>query len=582
MIDVAQRFYARFPRLAGGRARSASQPVVELLRRVTAEAELNALLGRLGEARGFDFVGEALRQLGVRYTMAPTDLAHLPSEGRCVVVANHPLGAVDALALLHLVGQVRRDVRILANDVLMQLEPLRALLLPCEVFAGAGAGAARGGLREAFRALEREEMLLVFPAGEVSRFRPGGVRDGRWSPGFLRFARRAGAPVVPVHIGARNSAAFYGASMLAKPLATLMLPREMLDAGRPLTFTIGAPVAPAALALPGRGEAQVAQRMRAHVYRLARRQPPVFATSAAIAHPEPPGAVRRALAAGEVLGQTREGKRIVLLDAGPSDPALREIGRLRELAFRRVGEGTGLARDLDRHDPHYRHLVLWDDQALEIVGAYRLGDAARLLPAQGVAGLYSASLFDFAPGAEAWLGQAVELGRSFVHPRHWGSRSLDMLWQGIGAFLRARPDARYAFGPVSLSADLPERARGWIVEVHRQVFGDPELLATARNPWRAPPALADEVRAAIAGLSAAEALQRLKRELGAEGVALPTLYKQYVDLVEPDGVRFLAFGVDPAFGHCIDGLVRLDLTRLKPAKRARYLGAPEGPANPAA
>lgn len=577
MISIERSFYSAFPRLAEGRGRAVSRPVVDLLRRVACEARINAELGALEGARGLGFVARALERMRFSYRVAPTDRARIPAEGRVVIVANHPLGALDALALLDLVGGVRDDVLILANEVLRQLDGLDDLLLPCDVFGG-GAG---GGLREAYRALEREQAVIVFPAGEVSRIRPDGVRDGRWSAGFLRFARRSGAPVLPVHIDARNSPAFYGLSMLAKPLATLMLPREMFGAmDHRISLTVGAPVPAAALSPVAADDSAVADAMRRHVYRLATRKPPLFSTGSSIAHPESPLAVRRALAAARRLGVTSDGKRILLLDPAPDCVALREIGRLRELAFRRVGEGTGASRDLDRFDGHYRHIVLWDEPALEIVGAYRLAEASRVIADRGIGGLYTASLFDFAPAARPFLEQGVELGRSFVHPRHWGTRSLDYLWQGIGAYLRAHPGVRYLFGPVSLSAALPEAARAAIVETHRHFFGDPEGMARARNPFQAPPRIAAEVGAALAGVELRRGMQWLKQRLDEGGAALPVLYRQYVELCEPDGVRFLDFGVDPAFGNCVDGLIRVDLARLKPAKRARYLDADRSCAEP--
>nr|WP_306673656.1 GNAT family N-acetyltransferase [Tahibacter caeni] len=257
---------------------------------------------------------------------------------------------------------------------------------------------------------------------------------------------------------------------------------------------------------------------------------------------------------------------------------MREIGRLRELAFRRVGEGTGNRRDLDRFDAHYRHIVLWDEEALAVVGAYRLGEGRAILRDHGMAGLYSASLFDYAPEADVFLQDAVELGRSFIQPAYWGSRSLDYLWQGIGAFLRKRPEVRYLFGPVSLSASLPQPVRELIVHTHGRFFADPEHLATAKNPFRISPEVAREADAALEGKDAKAALSLLKQQLAVSDQAIPTLYRQYVDLCEPDGVRFLAFGVDPQFGGCVDGLIRLDLTRLKPAKRSRYLSDP-GPSS---
>lgn len=585
MISVERSFYEKFPRLSAGAGRAWSQPLVNLLRKLACEAQINDTLERLQCARGFEFVEQALALFRFDYRVAPTDRANIPSEGRVVIVANHPLGALDALSLLHLIGSVRRDVKILANDVLIQFEPLRELLLGCDVF---GKATQASGLRDAYRALEREEALIVFPAGEVSRMRPQGVRDGRWSTGFLRFARKAGAPVLPVHVNAHNSPVFYGVSMLAKPLATLLLPREMFAAREArIELTVGEPVAPGALrASGGRGvsegeqsssalaDTRVAALMRRHVYRIARRKPPVFPTTVNVAHAEAPQAVRQALSRAERLGQTGDGKQILLLDPQPGCVALREIGRLRELTFRRVGEGTGLRRDLDRYDSWYRHIVLWDENALEIVGAYRLGEAGAILARRGLEGLYSASLFEFSPAAMPFLRRSVELGRSFVHPRHWGSRSLDYLWQGVGAYLRRHPEVRYLFGPVSLSAQLPGSARDWIVHCHRHFFADGEGLARARNPFRVSTPVAVQAAATWDRVDVRSGLARLKEQLQRNGCTIPTLYRQYVELCEPDGVRFLDFGVDPAFGHCVDGLIRVDLNRLKPAKRQRYLGAP--------
>src|SRR5579859_2696947 len=190
MISVERTFFDHFPRLAAGRARALSQPVVELLRRVACEERINRTLARVDALSGFDFVERVLDTLDVGYRIANTDRDNIPAEGRLVVVANHPLGALDALALLHLIGSVRRDVRILANDVLLQFHQLGALLLPVGVFGGV---TPPGRLRAAYRALDAEQALIVFPAGEVSRMGPAGVRDGAWSPGFARLAAHSGA-----------------------------------------------------------------------------------------------------------------------------------------------------------------------------------------------------------------------------------------------------------------------------------------------------------------------------------------------------------------------------------------------------
>jgi putative hemolysin len=569
VISVERSFYEKFPQFAAGRARAFAQPVVELLRRVACEERINAALVDTGPCSGFDFVERVLERLRFSYNVANTDRENIPVEGRVVIVANHPLGALDALALIDLIGSVRRDVRVLANDVLMQFQPLRSLLLPLPVF---GAGSALAGAREAYRALDRDEALIVFPSGEVSRMHPLGVRDGAWSTGFARLATKTAAPVLPVHIAAQNSPMFYGLSMLAKPLASLLLVREMFGAANArIGFNVGELVPASAIRDAHLRPQQIAAQMRRHVYRLAHRRPTVFPTATAIAHPESPAAVRSALRRGECFGQTQDGKQILLLDAVQDCPAMREIGRLRELAFRRVGEGTGARRDLDRFDGHYKHLVLWDDDALAIVGAYRLGEVRPILREHGAGGLYSSTLFEYARPTPAFLDASVELGRSFVHPAYWGSRSLDYLWQGIGAYLGARPDVRYLIGPVSLTAALAGPAREWIAHYHRHYYGDTDALARARNPFVVSRDVELAAQAEWAGRSNVEGLVRLRERLASFGAQLPVLYRQYVDLCEPQGVRFLDFGVDPSFGGCVDGLVRLDIRTLRPAKRARYL-----------
>src|SRR5262249_52423485 len=161
MISVERSFFEKFPRLAEGRARSFSQPVVELLRKVACEERINGVLAEFSTLSGFDFIDKVLEHFEVSYRVANTDRENIPAEGRVVIVANHPLGAIDALALLHLVGSVRRDVRILANDLLVQFRQLSSLLLPVNVFGGGTVSPGR--MREAYRALDAEQALIVFP-----------------------------------------------------------------------------------------------------------------------------------------------------------------------------------------------------------------------------------------------------------------------------------------------------------------------------------------------------------------------------------------------------------------------------------
>jgi hypothetical protein len=293
-----------------------------------------------------------------------------------------------------------------------------------------------------------------------------------------------------------------------------------------------------------------------------------------LAHAVDRGALRAEILAMRELGRTPDGKQIRVGRLRADSLLLRELGRLREQSFRAVGEGTGRAIDVDAYDTWYEHIVLWDADALQIAGAYRVCRGADMLATRGLKGLYTASLFDFGPEAQAHVAQGMELGRSFVAPAYWGSRSLDYLWIGIGAYLRAHPDVRYLFGPVSISAELPIAAREQLVAYYGQHYGAPGVLAPVEA---APPARARRPFQFLAdapcyrGLDAEQSFRVLRANLDALGAKVPVLYKQYTELCEPGGARFLAFGVDPDFANCVDGLIEVDLQRIKPKKFQRYI-----------
>jgi putative hemolysin len=567
MLRVEQALTERLPWLA--QHPMIRRPVAGMLGRLADESGFNRTLDRIGNAYGLAFAEKSLEVLGCSYHVVQREREHIPVEGAVLIVANHPLGMLDAMALVNLIGSVRQDVRILGNDLLASIPQLKPVLLPVDVF---GSGAA-SRLRNVYRALDRGEALIVFPAGEVSRMGPAGVRDGRWSEGFARLAMRSNAPVLPIHVAARNSAVFYGLSMLAKPLSTAMLPREAVATHvSRIGFSVGALVGADELEKRSHGSAQrAADLMRRHVYRLGRRRGLIFGGQIALAHPEPVDRVAMELAQSEKLADLADGKQLIVLKGSSDSVALREIGRLRELTFRKVGEGTNTRRDVDSFDAHYEHLVLWDPKALRIVGSYRVGHCGHVIATRGMSGLYTSSLFQYSPALESRLAQGLELGRSFITPAYWRSRALDQLWQGIGLYLQRHPDVRYLFGPVSMSVNLPLQAREWIAAAHQHYFGAPGLAA-ARQPFRVSQDVLEGVRRELEGLDAESGLGKLRHHLDALGVTLPVLYRQYVDLVEPDGVQFLDFGEDPGFSGCVDGLVMLDLLRLKPAKRARYLG----------
>lgn len=569
MIDIESTVTRHFPHLARSPA-LLRKPALSLLRQLVHEQEINAFLAGNRDVAGLDWIDRIFEQFNFSYRVSARERANIPAQGRVLVVANHPIGSLDGLALLRLVGEVRQDVKIVANDLLCHFEQLRSLLIPVDVF---GNGSAIGSYRKVVAALEAERAVIIFPAGEVSRAGPLGVRDPDWRGGFLHFARKAQAPLLPVRIAARNSLLFYGVSLLSKPAGTMLLSDEMFkQQDKTICFHVGE-VIPNARLLSGEvNERRLVQRLRKHVYKLGRQRPVIFETERTVAHPEPRQLLQQELDQARLLGHTRDGMDIHLVDWSESSAVLREIGRLRELSFRLVGEGSGKRRDLDRYDRHYRQLVLWDRKALEIAGAYRIADCTRILADEGPTGLYTHSLYEFSPAFLPLLQQAVELGRSFVHPAYQGKACLDYLWQGIGAYLAQHPEIRYLFGPVSMSAHYPVELMEELVHCFSRHYGSTEVLATARTPFRPDPARTAGLEARYAGLTRAAALLQLQEAFTAQGCRMPVLFRQYTALFEDEGFRTLVFSRDPDFANCLDGLCLTDLQRLKPAKRARYLG----------
>lgn len=519
---------------------------------------------------GLDFVEQVLEYFAFRYQVRDNELERIPAEGRVVIVANHPIGSLDGLVLLKLVSDIRPDVKVVANQLLSSIAPLGPLLLPVNNMQG---GTERKRLDAINEHLNQEGALILFPAGEVSRLRPNGVRDGKWHGGFLRFARTAKAPVLPVYIDARNSMLFYGASMLYKPLSTMLLVQEMFkQKHKHISLRIGELIPYDSFAQQQLDNNTLVKLFKKHLYRLAKDKSPLLKTQSAIAHPEDRQQLKKAIQSCPLLGETADGKQIYLYSPSSGSVLLREIGRLREIAFRAVGEGSGKRRDIDKYDSYYQQLILWDSEALEIVGAYRLAQADTVIQQHGMAGLYTASLFRYNEATSTLLRQGLELGRSFVQPKYWGRRSLDYLWYGIGAYLKRHPEIRYLFGGVSLSASYPKAARDLLVYFYTLYFCREDDSATANLPYQLEHATLTLLSQQFCGNNYHEDFVQLKHLLANMGLAVPTLYKQYSEVTEPGGMQFLAFGVDPEFADCIDGLVLVDLQQLTASKKARYLG----------
>jgi putative hemolysin len=537
---------------------------VFFLRYILKEKEINNFGEKYPHLHGLDFVEQILEYFHVSYSTRDTEKENIPSQGKLVIIANNPTGSLDGLALIKLISEVRRDIKVVANETLMSITPLHSLLLPINNLV---TSTEKEQLDNIQAHLHNEGVLIIFPAGEVSRLKPQGVRDSRWHNDFLNMASNAQASLLPIFIDGKNSPLFYTVSMLYKPLATLMLVREMFkQRTKHLPMRVGEIIPYDSYNNRSITSHQKVQLLQKHLYRVGQNRRGIFTTQKAIALPENRQALSTAIRLCEKLGSTSDDKDIYLYRYQESSPILREIGRLREIAFRAVGEGTYRRRDIDQYDNEYYHLILWDKNDLEIVGAYRFGDAKRLTQEKNK--LYSATLFNYNENMQPYFEQGLELGRSFIQPKYWGKRSLDYLWYGIGAFLKHRPQYRYLFGPVSLSDAIPSTAKDLLVCFYQLYFATSTTLATPNVAYQFPPSTHDM----FVGDNYKEDFAKLKSLMRNMGVAIPTLYKQYTELFEDGGVQFIDFSVDPDFNHCVDGLVLTDLHQLKEKRRKRYMG----------
>jgi len=554
-----------------------SRAVLAPIERAFSLTELARLHGRCAGTADVDaFLTRALDVLDVRHAESGA-IANLPRTGPALVAANHPFGAIEGIVLARVLRRVRPDVRILANKVLGRIPELRELFLGVDLFGGRAATHANArALREAIRWLEQGGMLAIFPAGEVSSLdlTERAVVDPPWSPSIARMASRTGAPVCPAYFAGRNSALFQVAGLLHPILRTALLPRELVNKrGARIDVTFGEPILPEELASL-RDDEERTDWVRLRTYALgaparrpAKRPRRAPQRIAAAVLPEEVEAEIEALPRGARLSSS--GALETWIARAEEIPrTLAEIGRLREVAFRAVGEGTGKARDLDRFDLDYRHLVLWDRNAHAIAGAYRLGATDELGDAQR---LYTSTLFDYDAGALESLGPALELGRSFVAPgwqRSYGP--LLTLWKGIGAFVAQNPRYRRLFGPVSMSADYDVLSRQLVAHwleaknAHEGLRG--RVHGKRPFEWRRVDGLAPERMRALVegGVDLARLVPRIERD----EKGIPVLLREYLKL----GGKLIALNVDANFQDALDALVVVDLLEADTRLVERYLG----------
>lgn len=583
-IESTAPFHLDLTPTSGGALRRAALAVAQpALERLLGLPDLNDLYAGAWRPAGAAFPEEALKRLRVSLEIEDADLARVPASGPLVVVANHPFGGVDGLALYALLRRLRPDVKLLGNYLLHRVPELRDTVIPVDPFGGADA--IRGsvsGLKTARRWVEAGGCLAVFPAGEVSHLQlaTAAIADPAWSPSIARLARRAGAAMLPVHFAGANGALFQLAGLVHPRLRTALLPRELLRRqATTLAVRIGRAVPASRVAAMDDETATALLRARTYVLAPGSR-PRARATSASerrrftrtVAASVPD---HRLAAEADALPEScwlgGQGEfRVGLAAAGQIPALLDEIGRLRELTFRAAGEGTGRTRDLDAFDAYYRHLFVWHRGDRAIAGAYRLGLTDEIVAEHGGAGLYTQTLFRYDRRLLDRLSPAIELGRSFVPARYQRDYApLLLLWKGIGRFVVANPRYRRLFGPVTISHDYSSVSKHLLMAFLEATRRLPDLarLVVPRDP---PPRARRRDEGVVAGRTAfdLDEADALIADIEADGRGLPVLLRQYLKL----NARLLGWNVDRRFGRALDGLMLVDLVDVPRPLLARYLG----------
>ncbi|AFH49224.1 Putative hemolysin [Ignavibacterium album JCM 16511] len=480
-ISIKEIIYAKSPGFLSNYPPFLSDIFFAFLNRILFIPRINRFLLEHGDKTGIEFIEELFDQLDISYRISSKDREKIPSEGKLIIVANHPLGGLDGLIILKMISEVRNDVRIIANDVLLNIRNLSEYFLPFDLLS-------KKDLKKNYQliteAIKKDFAIIIFPAGEVARPTFRGIKDKKWNKGAVYFADKFQAPVLPVFIKGRNSFFFYFTSLLSKKLSMFLLPYELFNKrNKVFDLKIGHPISPKAFNTKYQRIEFLTKSLKKHLYLISKNKKGIFEIEKNIIHPVSTKQLRSELFSNQLIGETTDFKKIFLVEYDKSKNVIKEIARLREVTFRKVGEGTGSKKDSDKFDKHYKHIVLWDDIQLEIVGSYRFVEGNFIMDNFGVEGFYSSTLFKFDNGIKPYLLNAIELGRSFIQSKYWNSMALDYLWQGIGKYLTTNHKIRYLFGPVSMSNNYSSEAKDLIIQFYSKWFPPQRMLVSPYNSY---------------------------------------------------------------------------------------------------
>lgn len=563
-------------------------PVASLVMSLSKINEVNNLYDKLKEKKGKDFFDSFVRERKLKYIVFEEDLAKIPKTGPFIIVANHPLGAIDGILMTKIISEIRPDFKVMGNFLLSKIKPMEPYVISVNPFENKKElHSSTNGMRETLKHLENGGCVGIFPAGEVSNKNNtfGEIIDKDWDKASLKLIKMAKVPVVPMYFHAKNSPLFYQLAKLHPNLQTIMLPAEMMnDRDKPIRLRIGRPVTLKAIDEQENIE-ELGTFLKNRVYMLKSyyekrkslpellKLPNLFIKFPLLLKDE--NIIQNIIdetPQEDIISEIEKLRKndkmffsngnyeIYFADYNEIPSIMREIGRQRELTFRQIGEGSNLPFDLDEFDQHYHHLFLWDNDAKKIAGAYRMGLGKEILKKNGIEGFYTASLFEFDQEVHPFFKKVIEMGRAYISPEYQQKPlPLFLLWRGIVHVCLRNPDHKFLMGGVSISDKFSDFTKSLIIEFMRSHYYDSAVAQYVhpKNEFkiklreRDKNLFFDEVEADLNKLD--KVIDDLEPEL-----RLPVLIKKYIK----QNAKVIAFNVDPNFNDAIDGLMYIRISDL--------------------
>ena len=549
-----------------------------ILMKVLNISTINKIYNRNKHLNDLDFLNALLDDFQIKFEIPDEDLKRLPKDGAYITVSNHPLGGIDGILLLKLMIEQRSDFKIIANFLLHRIEPLKPYVMPVNPFEDRkDVKSSIAGFKNSILHLREGHPLGIFPAGEVSTYKDGKlVVDKPWEEAAMKLIKKAEVPVVPIYFHAKNSRLFYRLSKISDTLRTAKLPSELLtQKHRTIKVRIGKPISVKAQKEHATLD-EFSEFIRRKTYMLSKAFEKTKILDNISANLKVPKVPKRIVTpvngedmVKEVEALKKEDYRLlksknyeVYLSPAQKIPSiLREIGRLREITFREIGEGTNEAIDLDIFDTYYHHMFLWDDDKKVLAGAYRMGLGSKIFEQHGIDGFYLQDLFRFEPELYKMMSQSLELGRAFIIKEYQQKpMPLFLLWKGIVHTTLRYPEHKYLIGGVSISNQFSNFSKSLMIEFMKSHYYDPYVAQYVHPKKEFKVKLKDADKDFVFDATEADLnkFDKIIDEVEPGALRLPVLLKKYIK----QNCKLIGFNVDPLFNNAVDGLMYIKIADL--------------------